>query len=235
MKNLYLFLVSLLILNACNNSTKGDGNIVSENRGIFKNYEKIKVDGPFNVKISSTNFPDSQKLLVITDKNIQEFVKVYIKNNILYIKAMGNTDIEPTKAIIKLIGNSELDIENSGAGIVSLNAKLNKLKIQNDGSGDCIIQGALPPFIEIYNSGSGKIKVLSDLDEIQMYNSGSGSISTEDINVNDITVNNSGSGECTVNALKKLYVIISGSGNVYYKGKPEIIKDLTGSGEVEKL
>jgi hypothetical protein len=56
----------------------------------------------------------------------------------------------------------------------------------------------------------------------------------DNIESDDVTVEISGSGSTNVFAKKTLNARISGSGDVYYKGTPEITKSIRGSGSLVK-
>lgn len=254
MKKSILFLLFAFVIISCD-IIEGDGNVVKQDRGTFKNYDKIIVSGSFDVNITPALSSNDQKVIVTTDKNIQEDIKIYVKNDVLYIEQKNNVNISPTKLIVDIFapksieikangsgnivmnggGFGNIEIKNNGSGNFQIESSLNSLNLYQSGSGNSILKGSISSNIEIYNSGSGNISILTNLSEVQMTNSGSGNIEAENINSKEVTVNNSGSGNCKVEAIEKLYVIISGSGNVYYKGSPEKIKDITGSGDLFKL
>lgn len=128
-----------------------------------------------------------------------------------YVKNSGNgcirTNDEPLLTI-----NNQLTIEINGSGSMDLNIETHSLNSKINGSGDISIKGiALENTLKINGSGSFDGFKLSTLDM-------------------DIDMN--GSGDANIKVTENLYGSINGSGNIYYKGYPEIDVEITGSGEL---
>jgi hypothetical protein len=81
------------------------------------------------------------------------------------------------------------------------------------GAGDFSISGAPQPRLDIHITGAGNVEAF-------------------DMEVETCSVYITGSGNCEVNVIQGLRVTISGVGNVFYRGTPEIISDISGVGNV---
>ena len=102
------------------------------------------------------------------------------------------------------------------------------------GSGDIQLDSLDASDVNAKISGSGSITVASHvvIDHESVKISGSGSVNTLDMQAIDADVEISGSGNCKLYVLEHLYVNISGSGDVLYKGTPAITFNGSGSGTV---
>ncbi len=81
------------------------------------------------------------------------------------------------------------------------------------GAGDFTISGAGQPRLDIQITGAGNVQAF-------------------DMEVEGCYINITGSGNCEVNVIRTLQVTVSGVGNVFYKGTPEVISDISGVGNV---
>jgi CxxC motif-containing protein len=255
MKNILILTLSILIFASCN-TISGDGNIITQNRGSFNDYHSIVVGNMLTVSVNASTFGNEKSVSIKTDSNIQEYVIVEQKNKVLYIEVKKNYKLETEKLHVELntptnfvlinkgigeisIGGPEfedVEVENSGSGIISINTLVQSIKVKQSGSGNITLNEKINNILIIKNSGSGDVLVNDEVTQgIEMYNRGSGNISALKAKASSALVNNSGSGECSVEVLHHLAANISGSGDVKYKGDPEIVKDITGSGKLIKL
>lgn len=90
------------------------------------------------------------------------------------------------------------------------------------------------PFIQKVTSlGTAYIK-LSGPGQGKLYlnNTGTGSINAFNLEVDTCYVRLTGTGSCKVTVNELLDVVLTGTGNVYYRGYPEIISHITGLGRL---
>jgi hypothetical protein len=69
-------------------------------------------------------------------------------------------------------------------------------------------------------------------EELNIYISGVGNIYAYDMPVNECVIRVSGTTTCQVHVIDRLDVIISGVGNIWYRGNPDITTDISGVGNV---
>lgn len=85
-------------------------------------------------------------------------------------------------------------------------------------------------------SGSGNIELQGKSDRAKLSISGSGKYLAEKLMVGDYQISMSGSGRGSINLDGDLDVRISGSGKIYYMGKPTSVNSsVSGSGSVRKI
>lgn len=125
----------------------------------------------------------------------------------------------------------------SGSGdIISQNTiKTRDFTASIAGSGD-IEMDLEVEYVEAKISGSGNIELQGKSDEARLSISGSGKYIAEKLVVGDYRVSMSGSGRGSINVEGELDVRISGSGKVYYMGRPTSVNSsVSGSGSVRKI
>ena len=83
-------------------------------------------------------------------------------------------------------------------------------------------------------SGSGRVILYGEVEETSFMNSGSGRIDALEMISGTCVASNSGSGEIFVNVVDYLQATIMGSGDIIYRGDPEISYKITGSGKLRK-
>jgi hypothetical protein len=69
-------------------------------------------------------------------------------------------------------------------------------------------------------------------EELNIYISGVGNIYAYDMPVNQCLIRVSGTTTCQVHVIDRLDVVISGVGNIWYRGNPDITTDISGVGNV---
>ena len=153
----FLLFTSILLLASCNwIGVKGSGNIVCQER-TASGFYGLTINGVANVNVQSA---EDYKLEVTTDDNLQEYVLVEVKNNILYIDTEPGINLRPTKLIIDVylpdlqnislngVGNvtiaegsaADLEISLSGVGnIDAQNYQVQNVAIKHSGVGEAII------------------------------------------------------------------------------------------------
>lgn len=126
----------------------------------------------------------------------------------------------------------------SGSGHLENEGPFNcdDLSISVSGSGSIKLDELEADEVSMSISGSGSISVEgqgSDVADISI--SGSGSVTAENFKLSDVDVSISGSGRCKIWVEDALVARISGSGNLYFKGDPNVDAKSSGSGKVRSF
>ena len=110
-----------------------------------------------------------------------------------------------------------------------------ELRDGNYGSYELTYYITIPSLEKLTNTGSGNVTVMnsSQQDFFELSIIGSGSFYGFPLTSNKVLVDVLGSGLVEVTAVDLLEVKIEGSGNVYYKGNPSILTNVTGSGRIK--
>lgn len=125
----------------------------------------------------------------------------------------------------------------SGSGdIISQNTlKTDDFTASIAGSGDIEID-LEADYVLSKISGSGNIELQGKSERAKLSISGSGKYLAEKLVVGDYEISMSGSGRGSINVEGELDVRISGSGKVYYMGKPTSVNSsVSGSGSVRRM
>jgi Putative auto-transporter adhesin, head GIN domain len=137
-------------------------------------------------------------------------IEITVPNiNRLFLSGSGNMSVNNFTN-----QNDNLDIEIIGSGNITLNEFEGIINL------DAILEG----------SGNFKANNNITTETITLDISGSGNYSGFEISSDDSTINSSGSGSSELTAINSLNVSISGSGDIFYKGTPIIIQNITGPG-----
>jgi len=109
-----------------------------------------------------------------------------------------------------------------------------ELENGNYGHYDLTYYITLPSIEHISNTGSANVTITDPMEEhsLEVWLTGSGSLFGFPLQAEDCQVDITGSGDCEITANQHLDVNIDGSGSVFYKGKPSIREDISGSGRV---
>jgi hypothetical protein len=153
------------------------------------------------------------------------------------------------------INTDELNCNISGGGDVTINGKIKRYELDMSGGGD--VQSEITAsvvFFEISGggdvtlkfrdkaadasirlSGGGDATLSGQVSEFDIHVNGGGDVFAGDLLTATTTFQASGGSDLHVNAAKELTGNISGGGNVYYSGSPEIVTiDAKGGSEIRK-
>jgi len=197
-------------------------------------YDGISVAGPYTVvlsdgkegNITATGEADDLEALIVESdgKNLtikpekgwknrpKRNVRITIPfESINAVKLAGSGSITSSE----LISATNLSIALAGSGHISLKAKADTIDAKISGSGDLELSGNTTK-VETNLSGSGEIHAFGLYSAIA-------------------EANISGSGNCEINCSEQITARISGSGNIVYKGNPDVEDTkVSGSGRITK-
>ena len=135
----------------------------------------------------------------------------------------------------------ELDVEElfcsiNGSGDVKLVGDASFAILKINGSGDLEMEGFDMERCELGVYGSGDVKLEGSSKVLELKNTASGDLDAYHFKANEVYITKSGSGDARVFALEVIIVKSSGSGDVYYRGKPGKEKiSASGSGDVHRI
>lgn len=236
-KAIKLFFLSALfftVIGTAQTKVKGNGNVVSEKRNVA-NYDEINVSGDFDINLVSGT---EGAITIEGESNVIPYVKVVVSDNVLKIFSENKVNISTKKGIVVTVPFEQISaLSLSGSGDIltenTIVAPVFKAKLS--GSGDLTLD-LKSSDLEVGLSGSGDISLKGTADNFVSKTSGSGDIDAIDLVAKKATVSISGSGDVKVNCSENLYARVSGSGDIEYKGEPQI-KDtkVSGSGDISKI
>jgi len=155
----FVLFTSMLSLASCiysSNGIKGDGNVVSEERAASGFYG-VSIDGVANVNV---HHGEDYRVVVTTDNNLQEFVLVEVKNDVVHISNQPNANLNPTKMLVDVHLPELQSINVKGVGNVKLSAgNASDLKITLTGVGNVDALNYQVENVVITQSGVGNSKL----------------------------------------------------------------------------
>lgn len=251
--------ISMLLFGNCsfvNPIIKEQGEIIKQSRNV-KDFSEIKFAIPGELVLTQS---DSFSLTIEATENIIENIETVVIDNQLVVKSNKNLRTKKPIKIYLSAPNLELiNLAGSGDIYQNTNWKFTNLNLIVSGSGNItlkntVIEGDLKNIIRgsgnIYLTetskiinlnnvihGSGDITISSNTtcktDTISIY--GSGNVTSINTPTEKCVVEIKGSGTTRINVKSKLEAVITGSGDVHFKGNPEIYSNIKGSGEVNRI
>lgn len=222
----------IIAFSSCEPCLDGRGEIVSEVREL-DDFSKLEIDVPAEIFIHVGEFP---KISIQTHTNIIGKIDTRIHSNTLTIDSrpcIGSVK----KLRIDLVVTDLNSISLNGSGNVKFKSELKTdyIDVKVNGSGGVVID-LFANYVDARINGSGSIIAKGTTKNLKVKINGSGDFKALDLQAFETSVKINGSGDAKVNSKNKLYVEISGSGSVKYKGASQKIKtNITGSGEVTKI
>lgn len=216
---------------------KGNHNIKKESRTVGE-FSSLQSKGPLDVKITVGH---SDKIEVVADENLLPYIETEVENGKLIISTKKYVNLKSSSKMVVYVSMDQIKaLQLSGSGNIESEGNLagtENTDIQLSGSGNIRLNSGTFKEVRIAISGSGGIDVKGGTAEnMGIAISGSGNITVNNVAAQNVEVKISGSGNAKVNANKSLTAIISGSGNVYYKGSANNISSKkAGSGKIIKI
>ena len=236
----------LLSITACSQGKQisGSSNYITKN---------IKVGSFDQIKsMSSSDIVYTQKqgaptVQIYGPDNIVELMETSVSGRTLTIKFKKNTSIRnsgkleirvssPSLKHLSIYGSGnttftngikshdELQMSIYGSGNISGNSfSCTKLAARIYGSGNVNLKRISTSDTQVNISGSGNVLLDGKSTEAEYHIAGSGDINATELKVENVNARISGSGSIRCYATENLTGGVSGSGNVAYKGNPQII------------
>lgn len=210
----------------------GSGNYTSENRTV-DNFSSIDLSGIGDVYLTQ----EKKHLRIEAEDNIIQEIKTEVGGGTLKVYHKARC-INPNMPIKIFVSNPEIEsLSISGSGrVISLSPiESDALNIRVSGSGNMELN-AICQDLQAIISGSGGVHLKGEAAKSEIVISGSGAMHGYDFQTNRSRVTISGSGIAELDVRDELNSLVSGSGSLYYKGNPEIVRrTISGSGRVIAL
>jgi len=214
------------------NCVEGNGRTTVVRR-VVGDFTNINSSGDFIVDVSIGS-PTS--VSVEADENLLSYIETFIQGNTLVLETTDNRCIKSREQIyIHVVTPSLYELKMTGSGLlVCNNITANELKYVLTGSGDIESNGISAGFVEAGLTGSGEIILSGSALQTDFLVTGSGNIKGLNLESDKCVATISGSGNIYTSVTILLDALITGSGNLIYKGNPETVVKTTGSGRVIK-
>src|SRR5262245_13018814 len=206
-----VLLLASFALAACIEETiRGSGNIITENRPVDK-FRAIELSGAGQLVLERTG---TESLSVTADDNLISMFTSEVKNGTLYLSVERGK--RPSGSPTYRVTVSELrKLDISGAGSIEAT------KLDGDA-------------LSISISGAGSGHIAGRADELTNSISGAGSFDAAELKAKRAKVSVSGAGSVTVNASDELDANVSGVGSIWYIGSPKVRSSVSGLGSIKQ-
>ncbi|MCO6149015.1 head GIN domain-containing protein [Flavobacterium sp. NRK1] len=216
-----LFYALTLTAQELKTTIEGNGKIITERRDIAE-FKKIKIIGPFEVKLISGN---SRQITLEGDENILALITTDIDNSTLNITTKNNQYIKASRKNTVKIKIPYTQLENIaliGCGSVTSKGIIKSpyLKATLDGPGSIDLSLSSTE-AEAWILGSGTINLNGTSEKLTCKVIGSGIIKAKHLESNEVIANISGSGNINVNSIVSITGKIIGTGNIAFAGEPK--------------
>jgi len=224
----------LLLLGGCSLSfcTRGSGNVMSEERNV-PIFHSIEFNGSGNLYITQDN---KKYLKIETDDNLLPEITAKVTDGVLKIGRkktwLCGSPTGDMNVWVSMVDVKNISINGSAVVFGETEISSSELKIQVSGSGniDLVVQAGK---VETNVSGSGEIRIRGNAEQHDFDMSGLGKLFAFDLVTKKTDLNISGSGRAEVTVEEELNVDVSGSGDIFYKGKlAKVNQSVSGSGNV---
>lgn len=201
---------------------------------VLDSFNSIELQISENVVIS---YGEKQEVVARGHANIIEKLKTSVVNGTWEIALQhGCYNFYEMKIFITIPDLKKVEANGSGDILIENFSNKGNLNIENNGSGKISLDSVTgTEILDVRMAGSGAVQCygsLRDLKKLMVAISGSGAFRGFPATTGDCTILSSGSGDCEVTVNNNLDVTITGSGNIYYKGSPEIKTIDSGSGNL---
>lgn len=220
-KNIVLFVLSLIFFYGCDKSPKvnssdafyGSGKIVSQTRDV-EECSGLTVQNIGEIYLTHDN---TQSIRIEADDNIIDQVISGKENNALVIGLKNGSYSNVTlRAYVSLKTIESITI--TGAGKVTAQ---NSLICDN---------------LNIVINGAGNVNIMGSGNYMYCFINGAGNVMAKDFSIPKCTAMVNGAGNITITATEALNATVNGAGNIFYYGNPpDVTTSITGVGQITSL
>jgi Putative auto-transporter adhesin, head GIN domain len=237
MKNILLFLFTIIFLSNCQNYKPIKGNnIIGESVRTVPSFERVISEISGDVVINCTE-GSAYSCVVKCETNIAPIILTDVAQNELVITYKDNANISTNQKIeINITCPTLISAKLLGSGNIDLKGHLlsKKFDCNQMGSGNINLENAAIENLRINLSGSGNINFKNSTAINSEYAlKGSGNIDAQTSPTKFCKIKLEGSGVISSFVLDSLDAELNGSGIINYKGTPKAINKVNnGSGQI---
>lgn len=230
-------IVSILLL-SCNFSIKlgdgtdGNGNVVSVDRAISKDFSSIKVSEGIDLYITQST---DVSLSVEADENLHDIIMTEVENDILRIY----TDVNIRRATSKKVKLNIEDISaikaTSGSYVYSTNAlDVDDMEI-NTTSGANVDLNVNSNTLNCHSTSGSNIKLIGKTNKLIASATSGSNIKASEFKATDSNVKATSGANISINTTNELTARATSGGDIKYSGNPDKVnKSDSSSGRIRK-
>lgn len=233
LKSIALLAIFSITTSCVLTGTKGNQQVVTEERTVPDSFDGIDVSQGISVYINQGN---EEKITVETDENIQDILKTTVnKNGILKIYFDEPVRSLKTKNVYVTVKNLQLLESSSGSSITAEEA-INTESIQLKSSSGSSIRVEVVASNTVSKASSGSsIKLIGKTNSLDARASSGSTIRADRFEASEVEAKVSSGASIEVYATDVLTADASSGGSIEYNGNPKkIIKNTSSGGSVHK-
>lgn len=196
-------------------------------------FDEIELRCPMNIELRTSKTTKTGFIVISAQENLMPHITTEVKDGKLIIDTENciNTleDWSAQIAVADLKG-----VYNKASGNIRSQGGLPfvEMEVINSGSGEIDLRIKGGP-VEVQNSGSGLIFLEGVSSTLDVELTGSGDVELSNLMAQDVTIESNGSGNASLWTENTIEIILKGSGNVTYVGRPvSVSEENKGSGEI---
>jgi len=233
---IYCMGLVLFCLSGCDNtststpeSIKGSKTLATQERTVAS-FQTVVFN---SAGIVNLTFGAVQRVSVTVNENLMEHITTTVRGGELTIDVAPGVQIRDLNLTVDLtMTDLETLVMNGAGSIFGKNLfKVDSAVLTMNGAGVISLQIEADELRSAL-TGAGRITLNGTVMNQSIEMPGAGDLLAFGLTTETTAVSLSGSGKAEVLATLLLNVSITGTGNVYYRGNPTIIKDITGSGSL---
>jgi hypothetical protein len=211
----------------------GSGNVVDDTRAL-SGFSVLVLRAPVDVTLKAG---DTERVTLRGDDNILPLIETKIVGGRLEISTRRKASFSMQRSIKATVEFKRIDaIRIAGSGDVRADTiKTPVLEIEIRGAGDVKIDQVEADALAVSVAGSGDVAAKGRAAKIGVVVDGSGDVDVAGVEAKQAAVRIHGSGDVKVHATDVLEAESVGSGDVRYRGSPQVRKTVRGSGAVAPL
>jgi hypothetical protein len=208
---------------------RGNGIPDSEAR-LVNGFSSVASEGNFIVHITSGI---QHQVIIEAESNLMEYIETEVNSGHLRIHTRGFTSLRNRLPIEVYVTTPALKgIVQSGSGRITtgyFEAEAFNCVVSGSGSIETSVAASV---VDAVISGSGHLQISGSSVRGNLLVSGSGKLNAEDLLVRDCDAKISGSGDIWTDVSRYLRAVVTGSGYVFYTGRPQVETVVSGSGGI---
>ncbi|NNC45175.1 MAG: DUF2807 domain-containing protein [Winogradskyella sp.] len=225
-------LISLLLV-SCNFNdnffgmgVKGNGNVVTLDRNVDAEFDKIEVSRGLDLYITQSSEP---ALTVEADENLHDIIVTEIIDGTLRIYTEDNISMSSSQKIfVNVISLSSLEA-TSGSDVFSTNTIESETLHLKGTSGSDIELSVNTKTITCKSTSGSDVKLSGKTDTVSGESTSGSDINAKELISNRATVRATSGADISIYASQKIEAKASSGGDIAYYGKPAIVNAKDGS------
>jgi hypothetical protein len=232
---------------------QGSGDVVTEERPV-SDFDRVSLAGIGDVFITQG---EETSLTVEASDNLIEYIETEVRNGTLVLdftdeakrgytqhldpitftlgmRDVSGLDISGAGDIfVETLDTEQMELVISGAGdIVIGSLDANTLAVHLHGAGDVVVDALDAEELAVHLNGAGDVSLAGRVVEQDVHVNGAGDYVAAELESRTATVAVNGVGEAIVWATESLDVRIPGTGDVEFRGDPQVSYDISGLGDL---